>query len=65
MGLSDAGDPATQAGNDLVSKAMRDQARIVLAAGFVVLLAENLRRIGILRVEKPAVHCQAAAGHGK
>ena len=58
------GNPAAQAGNDLVSKAMSDQARIVLAGRLVVLLAKNLRRIGILRVEEPAVHCQAAAGHG-
>jgi len=65
MRLSDARDPTAQAGNDLVSKAMRDQACIVLAAGLVVLLAENLRRIGILRVEEPAVHCQAAASSRK
>ncbi len=43
VGLGDAGNAAAQAGDDLVGKAMGDQARIILAGSFVVLLAQDLR----------------------
>ena len=64
VGLGDAGNSAAQAGNDLVGKTVRDQARIILAGSFVVLLAQDLRRFGILGVEEPTVNRQAVPGCG-
>ncbi len=63
VGLGDAGDAAPQASNDLVGKAMSDQACIVLAGSLVVLLAQDLRRARVLGVEEPAVNRQAIAIH--
>ncbi len=65
MRLGDAGNAATEAGDDLVGEAVSDQARIVLAGCFVVLLAQDLRRFGILGVEETAVNRQTAARRGK
>ncbi len=62
VGFGDAGDSAAQASDDLIGKAVSDQARIILAGSFVVLLAQDLRGGGILGVEEPTVDRHAAPG---
>src|SRR6202041_932003 len=56
VSLGDAGNAASQAGNDLVRKAVRNQARVILAGCFVVLLAQDLWGVGIFGVEKIPVN---------
>src|SRR5579863_6237083 len=65
LGFGNPLNPAAQAEDDLIGELVSNGARRVTGGNILILLAENLRRSGILHVVKPALHGNVRAGDSK
>src|SRR5271169_2967519 len=63
LGLRNTLKASAKTENNLIGEAVRDEAGIVFAGFFTVLLAQDLRGLRVLDVKQPALHRQRAALH--